>query len=62
MLSLVAIGSCTKKAVDGQPDVNVEVLQKDFMKWWGYYNEHINLSSDFIAIDNLSCKISKAAF
>jgi peroxiredoxin len=62
LLSLFTIASCSERADYGQPDVNVESLQKDFMKWWTYYSNQINLSSDFIAIDTLSNKISKAAF
>jgi len=62
MLFVIATVSCTENGVDEKPDVNVENLQKDFMKWWTYYNVQINLSSDFIAIDNTSGKISKAAF
>jgi peroxiredoxin len=62
LLSLFTIASCSERADYGQPDVNVESLQKDCMKWWTYYCNQINLSSDFIAIDTLSNKISKAAF
>jgi len=62
LIPLFAIVSCSLKADYGQPDVNVENLQKDFMKWWTYYNERIDFSSDFIAIDNSSNKISKEAF
>lgn len=62
LLSQFIIVSCSEKSGYGQPDVNVENLQKDFMKWWTYYNERIDLSSDFIAIDNSSNKISKEAF
>jgi len=62
LLSLTIFVSCTTKEGYGQPDVNVEKLQKDFTKWWAYYNQQINLTTDFIAIDNLSNVISKAAF
>jgi len=61
-LSVLAIVSCSEKPDVGQPNVNVGILLKDFMKWWIYYNESINLSSDFIAIDNSSNKISKETF
>jgi len=61
-MSLITVVSCAQKAEYGQPDVNVESLKKDFMKWWTYYNNQINLSSDFIAIDTLSNKITKADF
>lgn len=62
LLFIFTIVSCSEKADYGQPDINGESLQKDFMKWWSYYNERIDLSSDFIAIDNSSNKISKEAF
>jgi len=62
LISLVVIVSCTDKPKNEQPDVNVENLQKDFMKWWSYYNMQINLSLDFTAIDNSSNVISKEDF
>lgn len=62
LIALIVIVSCAEKADDEQPDVNVEVLQKDYMKWWIYYSERINLSSDFIAIDHSSNKITKGIF
>ncbi|MCX6237870.1 MAG: TlpA disulfide reductase family protein [Bacteroidia bacterium] len=62
LLCLLIIVSCSEKADYGQPDVNVESLQKDFMKWWTYYYERIDLSSNFTAVDTLSNKISKAVF
>jgi len=62
LVSLLVIASCSEKPGDGAPNVNVEELQKDFMKWWSYYNQQINLSSDFNAIDFSSNVISKADF
>ncbi|HZK92937.1 MAG TPA: TlpA disulfide reductase family protein [Prolixibacteraceae bacterium] len=62
MISFVAIVSCSEKAVDGDPTVNVENLQKDFTKWWSYYNQQINLSSEFTAIDHSSNEIGKERF
>ena len=62
LLFIFTIVSYSEKADYGQPEVNVESLQKDFTKWWTYYNERIDLSSDFIAIDNSSNIISKEAF
>ncbi len=61
-MSLFTIVSCSEESDYGLPNVDVEALQKDFMQWWTYYNRYINLSSDFIAIDNSSNKISKEAF
>lgn len=62
MISFILIVSCTEKAGHRDPIVNVENLQKDFTKWWNYYNQQINLSSEFTAIDHSSNKISKERF
>jgi len=43
-------------------DTDPKVLTKDFVKWWNYYNRHINLSSEFIALDPALHKITKDAF
>jgi len=61
-MTLMTVVSWAQKTDYGQPDVNVESLQKDFKQWWTYYCNQINLSSDFIAIDTLSKKIAKADF
>jgi peroxiredoxin len=37
-------------------------IEGDFIKWWTYYNENINLSSDFKAFDEANQNISKQAF
>ena len=60
--ALFAITSCAEKAGDRQADIDVGIIQKDYMKWWTYYNESINLSLNFTAIDNSSNKISKETF
>lgn len=62
MISFIPIVSCTENTGDGHPIVNVENLQKDFTKWWSYYNQQINLSSEFTAIDHSSNEISKERF
>jgi len=62
LLFLFVVVSCTGKSDYGDPDVNVESLQKDFNKWWTYYHDGINLSSDFRAIDYSSNIISKEIF
>ncbi len=59
---LFSIASCSEKAGDAPPDVNVEILRKNVMKCWTYYNMNINLSADFTPIDNSSNVISKEAF
>lgn len=46
-----------------QPNVDFKNLEKDHATWWAYYSSNnIVLSSDFIAIDNLSKTISKGEF
>jgi peroxiredoxin len=52
----------SEKQGQNQPNIVFKNLEKDFPKWWAYYNNNIVLSSDFIAIDNFSKIISKGEF
>lgn len=54
--------ACSSKTDYGQPNANYKNLEKDFRIWWTYHENNIILSSNFIAIDNLSNRISKADF
>lgn len=54
--------SCFKKTEYGQPNTNLNSIEKDFMKWWVYHNNNIKLSSNFKAISNSSTLISKEVF
>jgi thiol-disulfide isomerase/thioredoxin len=54
--------SCNQKSDYGQPDTELTSLETDFNKWWQYHNSNIELSSDFIPIDEFSNKISKEKF
>lgn len=60
--SILLMVSCSKKTDYGQPNVDSENIQKDYMKWWTYHNDNIKLSSDFLAIDNDSKMITKESF
>lgn len=61
-ISILVMVSCSEKTDYGQPNVDSENIQKDYMEWWTYYNDNIILSSNFIAIDNSSKIISKEDF
>jgi len=43
-------------------DVNINILESDFNKWWDYHENNIILSSEFIAINDKSETISKDDF
>lgn len=45
-----------------QPNVDFNSLELDFDKWWTYHNDNISLSSEFIALNNKSERISKNDF
>lgn len=45
-----------------QPNVDFNSLKVDFDKWWTYHNDNISLSSEFIALNNKSERISKNDF
>ena len=51
---------------ESTPEVEVletfEKQSQDFMTWWIYYNDSINLSSDFLGVDTLGNEMSKGDF
>ncbi|MDD2305353.1 MAG: TlpA disulfide reductase family protein [Prolixibacteraceae bacterium] len=59
---LMSILSCSRKPNYGQPNVDFESIKKSQSLWWTYHNKNIVLSSNFIALDNSSNRISKALF
>jgi len=61
-ISILSMMACSEKPDFGQPNVNFKNLEKDFITWWTYHENNIILSSNFIAIDNLSNRISKEDF
>ena len=61
-VAILAIVSCSEKSEPGAPNVDVNQLEKDYMKWLTYQYENIHLSSKFVAFDNSSKEISKGAF
>jgi len=61
-VAIISIIACSKKTDYGQPNVNFKNVEKDFITWWTYHENNIRLSSNFIAIDNLSNRISKEDF
>ncbi|MDW7693902.1 TlpA disulfide reductase family protein [Flammeovirgaceae bacterium SG7u.111] len=42
--------------------IDTVTIQQDFMRWWKYENEEINLSSNFIALDAKGGEIDQPAF
>lgn len=43
-------------------EINYEIISSSFISWWAYYNNEIDLSSNFLAYDYNSNKISKKEF
>ena len=43
-------------------DYQTEKLETDFMSWWKYYNKNVDLSLDFVALNQNDKKISKETF
>lgn len=54
--------SCKEHSSFGQTNVNPIEIQKDFIKWWQYYNNDIMLSQDFVALDETEKKLTKEQF
>jgi len=54
--------SCSRKAGYGSSNVDFESIKKSQSLWWTYHNRNIILSSNFIALDNSSNRISKELF
>jgi len=54
--------SCAPKPTYGPPNVDFVKIEKSFSEWWVYHNQHIILSSNFIALNEASNRISKADF
>lgn len=61
-VAILAIVSCSEKSEPGPPNVDVNQLEKDYMKWLTYNYENIYLSSKFVALDISSKEISKGTF
>ena len=59
---LMSILSCSRKPNYGQPNIDFESIKKSQSLWWIYQNKNIVLSSNFIALDNFSNRISKDLF
>lgn len=54
--------SCSRKPNYGSANVDFESIKKSQSLWWTYHNKNIVLSSNFIALDNSSNRISKDLF
>lgn len=61
-IAILSLMSCSEKPDLSGPNVDFKNIEKDYMKWWTYHYNNINLSSDFIAIDNSSNIIGKEDF
>ena len=62
VITVVSMLACSTKTENGQPNANIKSLEKSFISWWTYHKINILLSSDFIALDNFSNRISKEDF
>ena len=62
LVALLGSLSCTRKPNFGLPNVDIQSIKNDFGLWWTYHNTNIVLSSNFIALDNLSNRIRKEVF
>jgi peroxiredoxin len=54
--------SCAPKPNYGPPNVDFNRMEKSMSEWWVYHNQNIILSSNFIALDEASNRISKGDF
>lgn len=64
---LIILTSCKNKSQSDTPsnpklNVNVSDIEKDFMGWWIYQNNDIDLSSDFVASNEKGEEIEKEKF
>ena len=59
---LLLLLACSEKNRYSEPAIKGESLEKDFKTWWTYYKRNINLSSDFVGIDDAGKPIGKADF
>jgi Peroxiredoxin len=59
---LLLFAACKGNPRYGEPNTNGETLENDFKQWWTYYKKNINLSSDFVGIDDTEKQRSKADF
>jgi peroxiredoxin len=62
LIAILSMAGCSQKPEMAQPNVDFNSIEKDFRTWWNYHYKNINLSSDFVAIDNVSKKIRKEDF
>jgi len=62
LTSLFTLNSCKENKSALAPNTNVRLLQNEFMSWWNYHNDYINLSIDFIAYNESDKMISKKEF
>jgi peroxiredoxin len=62
LILLQATISCSRKPNYGVPDVDFNRIKKSMSEWWVYHNQHIILSSNFIALDSQSNRINKDSF
>lgn len=64
---LILLLSCTEKNNTTkyqkqevlEPNIDLNTLKTDFIKWWVYYSDNISLSSDFVGLNEKSDTITK---
>ena len=71
LIIIISASSCKEKpesineklvTASYKPDVDFKTIESDFMKWWTYHYNTINLSKNFVAINESSEVISKQEF
>lgn len=54
--------SCKEQRKSKVKAVEVEITEKDFMKWWSYFSDEIKLNRDFVPLNTALEQIEKKAF
>ena len=62
LIIIFMISSCKKESTQLLPNIDINSIKGDFMKWWTYHNNNIILSSNFTAFNKTSQEISKEDF
>ncbi|APU67204.1 TlpA family protein disulfide reductase [Christiangramia flava] len=62
LICALLLAGCSQKPKYQDPDIDFPALQKDFVTWLQYDISHIDLSANFIALDENAEEISKRQF
>lgn len=65
VLSSILLFSCqnrSAKTSTTEPEIALNDLEKDFVKWWNYHSSEISLAKDFIALNEVADTVNKKDF